>query len=87
MEPGSLVRSSTAILVAVGGNASSSACAGNGRYSRTWSTPTRSPWSTSVVTVSCTVCAADPISTTTRSASGWPVYSAMPIGRPVRSAS
>ncbi len=42
-DPGSLVRSSTATRRAVGGSAATSAAAGNGRYSRTWSTPTRSP--------------------------------------------
>ena len=57
------------------GNAASSASAGNGRYSRTWTTPTFSPAAVRVATVSTTVSPADPMTTITRSASGWPVYS------------
>src|SRR5579863_2357236 len=42
-EPGSLVRSSTATRSTEEGSAASSSAAGNGRNSRTWTTPTRSP--------------------------------------------
>ena len=71
-EPGSLVRSSTAIRDAVAGSAVSSSAAGNGRNSRTWTTPTRSPAATGGPRSRPTVCAAEPITTITRSASGWP---------------
>ena len=42
-DPGSLVRSSTAIFVAVSGSAAAKCSTLNGRYSRTFSTPTFSP--------------------------------------------
>ena len=70
LEPGSLVRSSTATRRTLAGSASSSSRAGNGRYSRTWSTPTRSPRPNRWATVSPIVCAAEPITTITRSACG-----------------
>jgi hypothetical protein len=75
LEPGSLVRSSTAIRRTVAGRASSSCRDGNGRNSLTCNTPTRSPRDTRVCTVSRAVSAPDPMRITTRSASGWPAYS------------
>ena len=77
-EPGSLVRSSTAIRRTVSGSAASTAGAGTGRYSRICSTPTRSPAAVRCATVSRAVCAPEPITTSTRSAAGSPVYSTMP---------
>ena len=68
--PGSLVRSSTAIDRTVGGNARTKCSAGNGRYRRTFNSPTRSPAAVSASTVSSAVPDPEPISTTTRSASG-----------------
>ena len=47
----------------VAGSASTSACAGKGRYSRTWTTPTFSPRALSAATVSATVSAPEPITT------------------------
>jgi hypothetical protein len=44
----------------------------NGRYSRTLSTPTFSPWATRCSTVSWAVSAPEPIIMITRSASGAP---------------
>ena len=79
IEPGSLVRSSTAIRRTAAGSASTSAWAGNGRYRRTCSTPTRAPPSLSASTVSRTVSAPEPMTTSTRSASGCPAYSTMCI--------
>ena len=73
IEPGSLVRSSTAIRRTLAGSASTSARAGNGRYSRTCTTPTRSPRALSEATVSRTVSPPEPITTSTRSASGCPL--------------
>ena len=87
IEPGSFVRSSTAIRRTLGGSASSSARVGNGRYRRSCTTPTRSPWAVSDATVSRTVSAPDPITTITRSASGCPAYSTRRMRRPVRSPS
>ncbi len=49
-----------------------SSATGNGRYSRTTSSPTLSPRFASVWTASLTAPAPEPISTMTRSASGWP---------------
>ncbi len=70
--PGSLVRSSTATRCTVAGRAAASASPGNGRYSRIVTTPTRSPAALIASTASAAALAPDPISTTTRSASGWP---------------
>ncbi len=70
--PGSFVRSSTAIARTVGGSAPANASAENGRKSRTFTTPTFSPPATSASTVSSTAPTPEPISTTTRSASGAP---------------
>ena len=58
---------------AVDGSAASRAAVGNGRYNRTWTTPTRSPRSTSAATVCFTVSAPEPITTRTRSPSGCPL--------------
>ena len=74
-EPGSLVRSSTATRRHDGGNADTSAAAGNGRYRRTVTIPTLSPRAHSVSTASIAAPAPEPMSTTTRSASGAPWYS------------
>jgi hypothetical protein len=60
------------MLVTVAGSASTSAVAGNGRYSRTVRTPTFSPRAAKASTASVAAPAADPISTMTRSASGAP---------------
>jgi len=57
----------------VAGSAARKASVGNGRYSRTVSRPTFSPRRTSSSTVSPRQPAAEPIATTTRSASGAPV--------------
>ena len=70
--PGSLVRSSTATRRTVAGRAAARASAGNGRYSRTVTRPTLSPAGVSASTASAAAPAADPISTSTRSASGAP---------------
>ncbi len=72
-EPGSLVRSSTLTRATVGGNAARKASAGNGRKRRIVTTPTRSPRPQRYSTVSRVVSAPDPMTTTTRSASGCPV--------------
>ena len=55
IDPGSLVRSRTPTVRTVAGSASRSALVGNGRYSRTCTTPTRSPRSTRAATVCTTV--------------------------------
>ncbi len=68
--PGSLVRSSTDTARAVFGSAARNSAAGNGRYSRIFRTPTRSPLDRSQSTVSCATSAPDPMATTTRSACG-----------------
>ena len=44
--------------------------------------PTFSPWATRWSMVSCAVSQPEPISTMTRSASGWPWYSKRPYLRP-----
>ena len=56
----------------VSGRAASSASAGNGRNSRTVSTPVRWPRRFNSSTVSARVPDAEPITITTRSASGAP---------------
>ena len=86
-EPGSLVRSSTATARVAAGNAASSASAGKGWNSRTCATPTFSPRAVRYATVCAAVCAPEPIRTSTRSASGSPVYSTRWYCRPVRPAS
>ncbi len=74
MAPGSLVRSSTAIERTVFGSALTKACVSNGRYRRTVSKPTFSPAATSLVTASREAPTPEPICTSTRSASGAPLY-------------
>ena len=54
-----------------------------GRYSRTFTSPTFSPFATSASTVSCAVSQPEPITMRTRSASGWPWYSNSRYLRPV----
>ena len=44
MEPGSLVRSSTAIFFTVSGRAATNFSVTKGRYKRTFTRPTFSPW-------------------------------------------
>ena len=73
--PGSLVRSRTAIERTVFGSAARTCSLGNGWKRRMVSIPTFSPAATSVSTVSSTAPAPEPITTTTRSASGAPWYS------------
>ena len=70
--PGSFVRSSTAIRRTVDGIAATSASVENGRNSRTFTAPTRSPRAIRASTVSSTAPHPDPMSSTTRSASGCP---------------
>jgi hypothetical protein len=77
-EPGSLVRSRTAMDRTVGGSAATSSAAGKGWKSRTRTMPTGSPAATSASTVSSAAPAAEPITTTTRSASGAPWWSTKP---------
>jgi hypothetical protein len=54
------------------GSAAISWSAGNGRYKRSFRRPTRSPAAVSVSTASWAAPTPEPISTTTRSASGAP---------------
>ena len=70
--PGSFVRSSTAIALTVAGSAFAKCSRENGRYRRTFSTPTFSPFAISHSTASCVTSAPEPITMTTRSASGCP---------------
>ncbi len=70
--PGSFVRSRTAMARTVDGRAATTWSTGNGWKRRTFRTPTRAPAAFSVSTVSSTAPMADPITTTTRSASGAP---------------
>jgi hypothetical protein len=70
--PGSLVRSSTATRRTLPGRAAASASDGKGRYSRTVTRPTFSPAALSASVASVAAPAAEPISTSTRSASGAP---------------
>ncbi len=71
----------------VDGRAARISAAGNGWNSRMRSIPTRSPAATRVSTVSSTAPLAEPMTMTTRSASGAPWYSTSPYCRPVRAAS
>ena len=71
----------------VDGRAAMTCSEGNGWKRRIRTIPTRSPAATSVSTVSSTAPAAEPITRTTRSASGAPWYSTSPYWRPVRAAS
>ncbi len=70
--PGSLVRSSTAMALTVGGSAATKRSTANGRYSRTFTTPTFSPRPARASTVSSAASAPEPMRTITRSASGAP---------------
>ena len=72
--PGSFVRSRTASVLTVFGRPARKCWIENGRYSRTLSSPTFSPCAVSASTASCAVSAPEPISSTTRSASGAPSY-------------
>jgi hypothetical protein len=70
--PGSLVRSRTATLLTVAGNAAMKCSTEKGRYRRTLTTPTFSPRVARYSTVSWAASAPEPINTITRSASGGP---------------
>ncbi len=70
--PGSFVRSSTVSARTDRGNAATRWATEKGRNSRTFTTPTRSPRAARCSTVSWAHSAPEPISSTTRSASGWP---------------
>ena len=72
MEPGSLVRSSTAMLFTVLGRAFRKSTSEYGRYRRTLRTPTLAPPLTRKFTVSSTVSAPEAITITILSASGAP---------------
>ena len=85
-EPGSLVRSSTASRRALAGIAASTAAAGKGRNSRTWTTPTFSSRAARWAAVSAAVWPPEPMITITRSACGSPEYSTRRYWRPVAAA-
>src|SRR5450759_119649 len=68
--PGSLVRSRTAINLTLFGRDLRKAVVSNGRYRRTRTTPTFSPFSTRFLTVASAVSPPDAIMMITRSASG-----------------
>ena len=68
-----MVRSSTAMALADFGSAAKKYFAEKGRYRRTTTAPTFSPFFRSASIVSSAVSAAEPISTITRSASGAPM--------------
>ena len=70
--PGSLVRSSTAIALVVFGSAAKKWSGENGRNRWTCTTPTFSPCAVRKSTVSRAVSAPEPMTTSTRSASGAP---------------
>ena len=67
--PGSFVRSNTAMVFVVAGNALAKCSTENGRYKRTLSTPIFSPFGSRYSTVSCAISAPEHITTMTRSAS------------------
>ena len=71
-EPGSLVRSSTAMAFTVAGSAPSKCSTLKGRNRRTLSRPTFSPCAIRWVTTSSMASAPEPIMITIRSASGAP---------------
>ena len=73
--PSSRVRSRTVMSLTLSGTAARKASASHGRYSRTLRRPVRSPLAFRWSTASCTVDVAEPMATTTRSASGWPAGS------------
>ena len=81
--PSSRVRSSTVISRADGGSSRRKCSAGHGRYSRTFTTPTRPPAALSTLHVSSVVSLAEPMMTITFSGSGWPTYSTSLWRRPV----
>ena len=69
--------------LAVAGMALSNSSAAKGRYRRTFTMPTFSPWAVRCSTVSSAASAPEPIRITTRSASGAPTYSYSWYWRPV----
>ena len=69
---GALAPTFTATRRTLAGRAAARASAGNGRYSRTVTSPTRSPPAHSASTASAAAPAPEPISTSTRSASAAP---------------
>ena len=73
-EPGSLVRSSTAMRVAVAGIAAKTSSVGHGRYRRIEMRPTLRPCATSRSTAASTLWVPDPMAMTTSVASGSPWY-------------